>query len=61
MLLLADQLTEWLADWLTCALAACTKRHQGQRPLIFFTRIGKPSIRMAVNPGHGAEKKSADK
>jgi hypothetical protein len=33
---------------------------QGLRPLVFFTRVGKPSIRMAVS-GAGAEKKSADK
>jgi hypothetical protein len=33
---------------------------QGHRPLVFFTRVGKPSIRMAVS-GAGAEKKSADR
>lgn len=34
---------------------------QGHRPLVFFTRVGKPSIRMAVSPHPGAEKKSADR
>lgn len=34
---------------------------QGSRPLVFFTRVGKNSIRMAVSPGAGAEKKSADR
>lgn len=45
----------------TCHLLLLVLLRQGLRPLVFFTRVGKPSIRMAVSPGAGAEKKSADK